>query len=203
MKLKIKIDSKRERWKDATLYHSCSNFEIGSADIKVLNSTCYLWGGKLLLFELLAILSTSGRVAMYSLKVPVISKKEKTFSQLFLNCSEIVMGKLYTEMSLIFILKFLTREKYRSSIHLIYINNDVNSTSVALYKTIYMYPRSLGNVDDITGNILFILCSLPRLIEFHRRFDSDLIRPRNQEDARWLMVSLKVFWIILDWIQKR
>lgn len=72
MKLKTKIHSKREKWKDLTLFHLCSNFGIGSTDIKVLNSICYLRGRKLLLFELLAILSSSGRVAMSSLNLPVI-----------------------------------------------------------------------------------------------------------------------------------
>ena len=125
----------------------------------------------LLLFQLLAILSMSGWVALSSLKVPVKSKQNSViaFLQLVWNCN----GKTLKRNVSHFHLK---GKKDRSSVHMIYINYDVNSTSVALYQTIYMYPRILGNVDEITGNILFILCSFPRLIECHQQFDSDLIR---------------------------
>lgn len=70
-------------------------------------------------------------------------------------------------MFFIFILKFLIREKYCLFIYLIYINNDVNLMLVVFYKIIYMYLCSLGNVDEIIGNILFILCFLLWLIEFY------------------------------------
>lgn len=70
-------------------------------------------------------------------------------------------------MFFIFILKFLIREKYCLFIYLIYINNDVNLMLVVFYKIIYLYLCSLGNVDEIIGNILFILCFLLWLIEFY------------------------------------
>lgn len=93
---------------------------------------------------------------------------------------------------------FHVKEKDRSSVHLIYINNDVKYTSVALYKTIYMYPRIFGNVDETTGNILFISCSFPRLIELHRQFDSDLIRSRLTRSQGRLSMTNGEFKNIVD-----
>lgn len=84
---------------------------------------------KVFFFYLLAILSPSGRVAVSSLheNVPAIGEEDmKTVSKLFLNWSEILMGQRLNEMSFIFILKFFTRETERSSVKMIYINNDVS-----------------------------------------------------------------------------
>lgn len=59
--------------------------------------------------------------------VPAIGEEDmKTVSKLFLNWSEILMGQRLNEMSFIFILKFFTRETDRSSVKMIYINNDVS-----------------------------------------------------------------------------